>query len=105
MVQSIERYLKEAIVDKSPTVASAVLTSAYHLMKFCPEIIKRWVNEAQEAATNSRTMVEYHAIGLLYLIRRHDRLAVMKMINKFKHTIMRSPFACCILVRFVYGHN
>ncbi|KAH8851483.1 Coatomer subunit gamma-2 [Schistosoma japonicum] len=101
MVQSIERYLKQAIVDKSPAIASAVLTSAYKLMAVCPEIIKRWTNEIQEAASGSRIMVQYHALGLLYLIRQSDRLAVTKLIQKFTRSTLRSPYAYCLMIRIV----
>ncbi len=41
--------LLQAVVDKSPVVASGVLLSALHLISGNPEIIKRWVNEVQEA--------------------------------------------------------
>lgn len=98
MVQSIERYLKQAIVDKNPAIASAVLTSAFKLMQHCPDVIKRWVNECQEAANSSRIMVQYHALGLLYVIRRKDRLAITKMIQKFTRSGLRSPYAFCIMV-------
>lgn len=101
VIQSIERYLKQAVVDKSASISSAVLTSAYQLMRVCPDIIKRWVNEVQEAATSSRVMVQYHALGLLYLIRRGDRLAVIKMIQKFSRSALRSPYAHCIMIRIV----
>ncbi|OON18421.1 coatomer gamma subunit appendage domain protein [Opisthorchis viverrini] len=97
MVQSIERYLKQAVVDKSPAIASAVLTSAIKLMRVCPDIIRRWVNEVQEAANSSRVMVQYHALGLLYLIRKTDRLAVTKMIQKFTRSTLRSPYAYCVM--------
>ncbi|KAF7259507.1 hypothetical protein EG68_02792 [Paragonimus skrjabini miyazakii] len=101
MIQSVERYLKQAIVDKSPAISSAVLTSAFKLMRICPDIVKRWVNEVQEAACSSRVMVQYHALGLLYLIRRNDRLAITKLIQKFTRSTLRSPYAYCIMLRIV----
>lgn len=54
----IERYLKQAIVDKSPVVASAALVSALHLLANNTEIVKRWINEIQEAAQNKNHMVQ-----------------------------------------------
>ncbi|CAH8477765.1 unnamed protein product [Heterobilharzia americana] len=101
MVQSIERYLKQAVVDKSAAIASSVLTSAYRLIDVCPDIIKRWANEIQEAASGSRVMVQYHALGLLYMIRRSDRLAVTKMIQKFTRSTLRSAYAYCLMIRIV----
>jgi hypothetical protein len=32
LLAQIERYLKQAVVDKSPVVAASVLSSAVHLM-------------------------------------------------------------------------
>jgi coatomer protein complex subunit gamma len=33
LLAQIERYLKQAVVDKSPVVAASVLVSAVHLIK------------------------------------------------------------------------
>ncbi|KAH1065369.1 hypothetical protein J1N35_030356 [Gossypium stocksii] len=49
LLTQIERYLKQAIVDKNPVVASATLVSGIHLLQTNPEIVKRWSNEVQEA--------------------------------------------------------
>ncbi|KAL7060202.1 hypothetical protein AAHC03_09837 [Spirometra sp. Aus1] len=101
MIQAIERYLKQAVVDKSPPIASAVLASAYHLMRVCPDVIRRWSNEVQEAVTGHRNMVQYHALGLLYQIRRNDRLAVQKLIQKSLQSPRRSSYANCLMIRIV----
>ncbi|KZV84297.1 Coatomer, gamma subunit [Exidia glandulosa HHB12029] len=49
MVQSTERFFKAAIVDKNTSISSAALVSSYHLFPVSKDVIKRWVNEAQEA--------------------------------------------------------
>lgn len=49
MVQNVERFFKAAIVDKNTAIASAALVSSYHLYPVSKDVIKRWVNEAQEA--------------------------------------------------------
>jgi coatomer protein complex subunit gamma len=49
MVQSTERFFKAAIVDKNPSISTAALVSSYHLFPVSKDVIKRWVNEAQEA--------------------------------------------------------
>lgn len=116
MLQGIERYMKQAIVDKSPQIASAALTSAVHLLSGkragvpglstpaanTTEVVRRWANEVQEAANaGDRPMVQYHALGLLYLIRRGDKLSVMKMIQKFTRGGLRSSLAQCLMIRIV----
>jgi len=99
MLQSIERYMKQAIVDKIPAVCSAALTSSLHLSKQNPDVVKRWVNEAQEAVNSDNIMVQYHALGLLYHIRKSDKLAVTKLVSKFTRHTLKSPYAYCLLIR------
>ena len=65
------RYLKQAVVDKSAVVASAVLVSAFH----------RWTNEIQEAVQSKHSMVQFHAVALLHALRASDRLAVSKLVS------------------------
>ncbi|RZF43391.1 hypothetical protein LSTR_LSTR001652 [Laodelphax striatellus] len=103
MLQSIERYMKQAIVDRNSAVSSAALVSSLHLTKVAGEVVKRWVNEAQEAANSDSIMVQYHALGVLYHIRKSDRLAVTKLVAKFKSGRMslKSPFAICLVIRIV----
>ncbi|KAJ8393371.1 hypothetical protein AAFF_G00060930 [Aldrovandia affinis] len=99
MLQAIERYMKQAIVDKVPSVSSSALVSSLHMVKMSYDVVKRWVNEAQEAASSDNIMVQYHALGLLYHLRKNDRLAVSKMLNKFTKSGLKSPFAYCMLIR------
>uniref|UniRef100_T1HU18 Coatomer subunit gamma n=1 Tax=Rhodnius prolixus TaxID=13249 RepID=T1HU18_RHOPR len=98
MLHTIERYMKQAIVDKNASVASAALVSSLHLSKTAGDV-KRWVNEAQEAINSDSIMVQYHALGLLYHIRKTDRLAVTKLVAKLTRMSLKSPFAVCMLIR------
>ncbi|KAF2150440.1 Coatomer, gamma subunit [Myriangium duriaei CBS 260.36] len=105
-VQAIERNIKTAIVDKTPSVSSAALVSAYHLLPIARDIVRRWQSETQEAASSTKSsggfslgfggssgqtlaasntnfMTQYHAIGLLYQMRSHDRMALVKMVQQF----------------------
>jgi coatomer protein complex subunit gamma len=63
------------------------------------EVVRRWANEVQEVFNNRNSIAQYHAVGLLYQIRQHDRMAVIKMIQTFSK-VMRSPFTMCMLVRY-----
>lgn len=120
-VQSIERVMKTAIVDKNPSVSSAALVSSYHLLPIAKDVVRRWQSETQEAAASSKsssgfslgftssssqlpvnnsTMTQYHAIGLLYQIRMHDRMALVKMVQQFGAAgAVKSPAAIVMLVR------
>lgn len=54
MLQSIERYMKQCIVDRNPAVSSAALVSSLHLAKSAGEVVKRWANEVQEALNSDK---------------------------------------------------
>ncbi|KAG8228024.1 hypothetical protein J437_LFUL003659, partial [Ladona fulva] len=101
MLQAIERYMKQAIVDRNPGVSSAALVSSLHLTKIAGDVVKRWVNEAQEAVNSDSVMVQYHALGVLYHIRKTDRLAVTKLVARLTRMILKSPYAVCMLIRIV----
>ncbi|KAH8171668.1 coatomer gamma subunit appendage platform subdomain-containing protein [Sarocladium implicatum] len=120
-VQSIERVMKTAIVDKNPSVSSAALVSSYHLLPIARDVVRRWQSETQEAAAstkssggfslgfsssagqvpmNNSTMTQYHAVGLLYQMRSHDRMALVKMVQQFGAAgAVKSPAALIMLVR------
>ncbi|KAI0274945.1 coatomer subunit gamma [Gloeopeniophorella convolvens] len=139
MVQGVERFFKAAIVDRTPSISSAALVSSYHLFPFAKDVVKRWVNEAQEAVSakastsffgassagsylgfgsssaassgyqpmpSTSYIAQYHALGLLYLIRRQDRMAVTKMIQQLgggktgSGTVLKNPMALCMLIRY-----
>lgn len=98
-LQGIERYMKQAIVDKVHSVSSAALVSSSHLARKAPDVVKRWANEAQEACMSDNVMVQYHALGLLYYLRKSDRLGTSKMVTKLMKGGIKSPFAYCLLIR------
>ncbi|KAK8942743.1 Coatomer subunit gamma-2 [Platanthera zijinensis] len=100
LLTQIERYLKQAIVDKNPVVASAALVSGIHLLQTNPEIVKRWSNEVQEAIQSRAALVQFHALALLHQIRQNDRLAVSKLVASLTKGSVRSPLAQCLLIRY-----
>lgn len=113
-VNAAERLIKSAIVDRHPSVASAALVSSYHLLPVAKDVVKRWTNETQEAVlavksfpqtgegyVNDSLISQYHALGLLYALRSHDKMALRKLIQQFSKNL-RSPLAICQLIRYVY---
>ena len=140
MAQGVERFFKAAIVDRNPSISSAALVSSYHLFPHAKDVVKRWVNEAQEAVgaksspsffnttstgylgfggggsqqnnggyqsiPSTSFITQYHALGLLYLIRQQDRMAVTKMIQQLgggksgAGTTLKNPMALCMLIRY-----
>lgn len=60
-------------------------------------------NSAFASIPSSTYITQYHALGLLYLIRQGDRMAVTKLVQQLGSTnknVMRSPYAICMLVRY-----
>uniref|UniRef100_A0A1E1WA37 Coatomer subunit gamma n=1 Tax=Pectinophora gossypiella TaxID=13191 RepID=A0A1E1WA37_PECGO len=100
MLQAIERYMKQAIVDKNPAVSSAALVSALHLSATVPDLVRRWANEAQEAVMSDHVMVSYHALAVVASARKNDRLSTVKLVTKLARTPLRSPYALCLLIRY-----
>ncbi|KAJ1555465.1 Coatomer subunit gamma-2 [Cladochytrium tenue] len=101
MLQGIERLLKQAIVDKNAAISSAALVSSLHLFAGNRDVVKRWSNEVQEAVNSKGAITQYHALGLLYQIRQNDRMAVIKLIQSYSRSQLRSPLAYCMLIRFI----
>ncbi len=42
---------------------------------------------------------QYHALGLLYQIKKNDKLAITKLVAKFSRASLKSPYAYCFLIR------
>eukprot|EP00899_Mesostigma_viride_P023430 jgi/Mesvir1/4271/Mv22231-RA.1 len=100
LLAQIERYLKQAVVDKNCVVASAALISGCHLLQTNADIVKRWTNEVQEAVHSKSAVVQFHALALLHQIRQHDRLAISKLVTSLTKGTVRSPLAQCLLIRY-----
>lgn len=104
MLGAIERYIKQAIVDTSPQVASSALVSAVHLYKSSPDsaaIVRRWISETQQAIQSRNPMVQFQGIQLLYLIKSHDRLGISKLVSQFSQKkSIKSPMARVLLIRY-----
>jgi len=99
MASQLDRYLKTAVVDKSPFVASSALICGMQLMVNAPEVAKRWVNEVTESVSSKHNMVQFHALALLYELKRTDRLALHKVVMNLTKSFMKSTMAECLLIR------
>ncbi|XP_068621778.1 coatomer subunit gamma-2-like [Battus philenor] len=99
MLQAIERYMKQAIVDRNPAVSSAALVSALHLSSSAPDLVRRWTNEILEAINSEDTMVSYHALGIAASLKKNDKLSTVKLITRFFGSSVKSPYKLCLLIR------
>jgi hypothetical protein len=61
---------------------------------------------AAQTVPSSSNITQYHALGLLYLIRQQDRMAVTKMIQQLgggksgAGTTLKNAMALCMLIRY-----
>mmetsp|Transcript_121639 Transcript_121639/g.214467 ORF Transcript_121639/g.214467 Transcript_121639/m.214467 type:complete len:925 (-) Transcript_121639:145-2919(-) len=100
MAAQIDRYLKTAIVDKNPFVASSALIAGINLSRTVPDVVKRWVNEVQTTVQSQHQMVQFHALALMYELKKTDRLALHKVVTQLAKSQLKSPMAECLLIRY-----
>jgi coatomer protein complex subunit gamma len=99
MFGTLDRHLKQAVVDQSASVASAALLTGLHLTDVNLELVKKWTNELQSALKNRYHMVQYHALALAYKLRHQDALAVSKLVSS-NISNFRSPLAHTLLIKY-----
>ncbi|SCU86886.1 LADA_0E00826g1_1 [Lachancea dasiensis] len=115
---SAERLFKSAVVSKHPSISSAALVSSYHLLPVAESTVKRYSNETLEAVAdlktfpyhdglsehypNSTYISQYHALGLLYMLKNHDKIALMKLVQQFSSgNTLKNQLAQVQLVKLV----
>jgi coatomer protein complex subunit gamma len=83
-VQSLEKFLKQALIDKSNYVVSAALVSLINLYKkggHSMEIVRKSVNEIQDKLLNSGDgNLQYQALLILFELKKNDQMAVLKVL-------------------------
>ncbi|KAL7664123.1 Coatomer subunit gamma [[Candida] zeylanoides] len=125
-VSASERLFKNAIVEKNPIVSSAALISSYSLLPIAKDVVKRFTNETLETLTSYKQfppsqfqlhefygnstsnlpstsyMYQYHALGLLYHLRNHDKMALMKLITSLSEgSSLKNSLSIIQLIRFI----
>jgi coatomer protein complex subunit gamma len=104
-VQSLEKYLKQAIIDKSTHVVSASLVSLVSLYKkggHGLDVVKKMVNELQDKLMNSPDgYVQYQALLILFELKKNDQMSVLKLLYQLSQTKVHSAIAKCQLIRYI----
>ncbi|KAI0987006.1 hypothetical protein GJ496_009020 [Pomphorhynchus laevis] len=102
MLPSVERYMKQAIVDQSSIIASSALVSSLQLATTgSMDIVKRWSNEILQALGHDTAITQYHALAALFTIRHGDRIALIKLINNFIKSNSRSSYAHVLTIKTI----
>jgi coatomer protein complex subunit gamma len=99
MLGPMERFLRQAIVDKDNGVVSAALVTGIHLSRLQPDMVKRWGPEVSEVAKNRGNRAQYHALALLHQLRKNDRMSVLKLVKQAREGPIRSPLALCLIIK------
>lgn len=125
-VSASERLFKNCLVDKNPIVSSAALISSYNLLPIAKDVVKRFTNETLEtiqsyklfppnqfqlheyygsSTTNlpsNSYMYQYHALGLLYQLRNHDKMSLMKLITSLSEgSALKNSLSIIQLIRYI----
>ncbi|KHC57443.1 hypothetical protein MEW_00475 [Candida albicans P60002] len=125
-VNAAERLFKNAIVDKNPVISSAALISSYNLLPHAKEVVKRFTNETLETIQSYKSfpptqfqlheyygsstsnlpstsyMYQYHALGLIYQLRNHDKMALMKLISSLSEgSSLKNSLSIIQLIRYI----
>lgn len=103
MLNQMERYFKQALVEKDEFVSSATLLSLLLLSTKpgCSDVIARWSSEIQTVLSSSKAdMVQFHALALLRTVKKADKLAVSKVVLTLMKSNIRAPLAICLLIRY-----
>lgn len=103
MLVSLERFFKQAFMDNDRLVAAAALSTVYHFAAENPETVKRWSTEISQyiASGNSKSLCQYLALGILFLTRQSDRIAMMKI---FQQVPMNASGPTLVLYLRIYAH-
>lgn len=87
MVSGIERLFKQAMMaDKNPNEISSSFCTSIHLFKQNEELLRRWSPDISAICQSipSRSISYFHVLGLLYLIKQDDHVALHKLVQTFQ---------------------
>ncbi|WPK25813.1 hypothetical protein PUMCH_003144 [Australozyma saopauloensis] len=125
-VSSAERLFRNCMVDKNPIVSSAALIASYNLLPVAKDVVKRFANEALETVNSYKQfpsnqfqlheyygtsttnlpsnsyMYQYHALGLLYELKSHDKMSMMKLITSLHEgSSLKNSLSIIQLIRYI----
>lgn len=78
-VQS-EQLFKTALFDKNIAVANAAVMAANWISLHEPDHIKKCVNDIQDLLISKPTACHYHALNVLYNIKKQDMMSFVKIV-------------------------
>lgn len=97
----MERFIKNSVVDSNDTVSSAAMIAGLKLCKSHPDVVRRWVTVVQEKLQSKNVNIHYHAMLLLFEMKKNDPLALSKFFESMIQSNLKSPLAIVQLIRFI----
>lgn len=79
-IASIDRYLKQAIMDKTTYVEKGALMSGIILFNKAPETIRKWTNEVQDKLNSKEPQILYLSLALMSLIKSNDLFSMSRVL-------------------------
>lgn len=97
---AIERYLRQAILDKNEYVQKGALISGIILFDRAPENIKKWSNDIQDKLNSTDPQIVYLALVLMTLIKSNDLFSASRILQMMMSKDLRKmSLAHCQLIR------
>jgi len=104
-VQSLDRFIKQALLSKSDHNVSAALVSMIELFKKggqSIELVKKSINELQEKLMNAKDgYVQYQALLILFELKKNDQMSCLKLLFQLAQSKINANITKCQLIRFI----
>lgn len=104
-IQNIEKFMRQALIDKSQHVVSTAVVSHIDLYKkrgHSAEVVKKSTNELQDKLYNSPDgFIQYQALLILFEMKKNDNMACLKLLFQLTQKQLNSDIVKCQLIRYI----
>lgn len=96
----LDRYLKNAILDKAQPISSAALIAGLQIFRISPDFIRKWANEVADRLNSKYPQNGFHALLLLHEIKNNDKITFTKILLQLtKENLV--PIGNMQIIRFI----
>merc|ERR1719464_432391 len=104
-VQSLDKFIKQALLSKSEHAVSSALVSMIELYKRggqSQEVVKRSMSELQEKLFSSQDgYLQYQALLILFEMKKNDQMSCLKLLYQLAQSKIHASITKCQLIRFI----
>ena len=98
-VQSLDRFVKQALLSKSDHNVSAALVSMLELFRKggqSIDLVKRSINELQDKLISSQDgYVQYQALLILFELKKNDQMSCLKLLFQLAQSKINAAITKC----------